>query len=74
MIVSYDSHRLPDPGVCCSSVGVDTVSIGKVFFFLFFSYVSFLFSFSLYKNSFTKHNIKSNVLQHLFLTCIVVLR
>lgn len=72
MIVSYDSYRLPDPGVCCSSVGVDAVGIGKVFSVLFLTFFSF--SFSLYKNSFTKHNIKSDVLQYHFLTCTVVLR
>lgn len=64
------SHRLPDPGVCCSSVGVDAGSIGKVFSVLF---LVFLFSFFPLQNSFTKHNIKSNVLQYLFLTCTVVL-
>lgn len=42
MIVSYDSYRLPDPGVCCPSVGVDAAGIGKVFSVLF---LRFLFSF-----------------------------
>lgn len=70
MIVSYNSYRLPNPGVCCSSVGVDTGSTGKVFYVLFLRFLSFFFPL---QNSFTKHNIKSDILQYLFLTCIVVL-
>lgn len=60
MIVSYNSYRLPDPGVCCSAVGVDTGSIGKVFSVLFLGFFLVFLS-SLYKT------LSQSLLQYLFL-------